>query len=168
MGDPLSPKARSTRRGQVARGWAPAQLPAARPRAARSAVPVALPGWLKGCLPGLPGGSALALDSLMAAPCAPERPSGTRSGRRRRRRRQLPEPKFQVPARTSQRPGRGAGRGGGPLHVRRPPDPSGARELVEVPVAGCGSQDRRRGCGAPGPGRLHPAAEIRGDFPTSY
>ena len=42
---------------------------------------------MKACLLGLPVGSALALDSLMAAPRAPEMPPETRSGRRRRRRR---------------------------------------------------------------------------------
>lgn len=38
---------------------------------------------MKACLLGLPGGSALALDSLMAAPRAREMPPETRSGRRR-------------------------------------------------------------------------------------
>lgn len=166
--DPLSPKARSARRRQVARGWARAKLPAARPPAAGSAVPTALPGWMKGCLLRLPGGSALPLDSLMAAPRAPDRPPETRSSCcRRRRRRQLPEPKFQVPARTSQRPGRGAPpRRPFPL-ARAAAEPRGPRRGVEVPAAGGGSRDPRRGCGAPSPGRLHPAAEIRGDLPDA-
>lgn len=92
--DPLPPEAWEVGRGSPE--------PALRPPAARSTVP--LPGWMKGCLPGLPNWGALAPDSLMAASRAPETPPPPPSPARP----SLPEPGFQVPAQTSQRPGRGA------------------------------------------------------------
>ena len=115
---------------------------------------------MKACLLGLPVGSALALDSLMAAPRAPEMPPETRSGRRRRRRRRLPAfpPGAGIPDSgadvTEAEAEAGAGR---PAALPTPapagpPEPpcAGRRGEGQGAVEGCGSEasgtwDGRRG-----------------------
>lgn len=164
----LFPKARSARRGQVARGWARAKLAAACPPAAGSAVPAVLPGWMKVCLLRLPGGSALALDSLMAAPRARDnrrRPAPAATTSAAAAAASSPEPNSRF------RRGRHRGRGGarrrdGPFpRAPPPPDHRGPRVGGGSPGGGRWEQGSDPRLRRPWPGKAPPSGRDQGRPP---
>lgn len=143
--DPLSPKPGGGK--GLGRRELPStarQVPAC-PPAAWSPVPAALPWWMKGCLLGLPGGSALILDSLMTAPRAREEAARDRLLRPRRRLRPSCRSRDSRFRRRRHRGGGGA-RGALPRPPRADPQPRRA--------ATRGTGQDRTGCSptASGPG----------------
>lgn len=133
--DPLPPLPPAR---EVGRGLGPRHVPRA-----PSAAVAALPGCTKGCRLGPPDASALALDSLMAAPRAPRghrRPAPAAAAAASRPRLALPRGAG-IPGSGADVTEAGAGLRGRSSHARRALDHPASRDARMRAAAGCRSPE---------------------------